>query len=107
MLNNHVEPGVIPQVETPRKAGNVEPFPSGKVTYLSPIPLPTLTPPYGPHIGELNDVCMDFGLGKPEVFMWQMTLGGPFSVSFSVAFLFPLVGGFLGLMFGDSWDEIW
>jgi len=107
MLNNHVEPGVIPQVETPRKAGDVEPFPSGKVTYLSPIPLPTLTPPYGPHIGELNDVCMDFGLGKPEVFMWQMTLGGPFSVSFSVAFLFPLVGGFLGLMFGDSWDEIW
>ncbi|AWA40448.1 hypothetical protein DBV33_18330 [Pseudomonas fluorescens] len=107
MLNNPIEPGVIPQVETPRKAGDVEPFPSGKVTYLSPIPLPTLTPPYGPHIGELNDVCMDFGLGKPEVFMWQMTLGGPFSVSFSVAFLFPLVGGFLGLMFGDSWDEIW
>ncbi|RBL68402.1 hypothetical protein C3E98_025830 [Pseudomonas sp. MWU13-2625] len=107
MLNNPVEPVVIPQVETRRKAGDVEPFPSGKVTYLSPLPLPTPISPYGPHIGELNDVCMDFGLGKPEVFMWQMTLGGPFSVSFSVAFLFPLVGGFLGLMFGDSWDEIW
>ena len=95
-----------PQPEQLKKAGDVEPIPGGKITYLAPLPLPTPMPPYGPHIGELNGVFMDFGLGSPSVFMWQMTLGGPFSVSFLVAFLFPLIAGFLGLMFGDNWDAI-
>ncbi|MCP1476529.1 hypothetical protein ABIA54_004625 [Pseudomonas sp. EB276 TE3739] len=106
MLNNHNEPVVDAQCEVIRKAGDVEPFPSGKITYLAPLPLPTQTPPYGPHIGVLNSVYMDFGLGNPQVFMWQMTLGGPFSGTFMIAFLYPLVGGFIGLMFGDSWEFI-
>jgi len=107
MLNNHVEPGVIPQVETPRKAGDVEPFPGGKVTYLAPLPLPAPIPPYGPHIGELNDVHMDFGLGSPQVFMWQMTLGGPLSLSVLVIFLFPLITGLMGISFGYGQEAIW
>ncbi|WP_336353637.1 hypothetical protein [Pseudomonas atacamensis] len=74
MLNNHNEPLVDAQCEVIRRAGDVEPFPSGKTTYLAPLPLPTPMPPYGPHIGELNDVYMDFGLGQPQAFMWQMTL---------------------------------
>ncbi|UVL92319.1 hypothetical protein LOY48_14635 [Pseudomonas siliginis] len=106
MLNNHNEPLVDAQCEVIRKAGDVEPFPSGKITYLAPLPLPTQTPPYRPHIGVLNSVYMDFGLGNPQVFMWQMTLGGPFSGTFMIAFLYPLVGGFIGLMFGDNWDFI-
>jgi len=38
--------------------------------------------------------------------MWQMTLGGPFAGTFSVAFLFPLLGGFLGLVLGYGWEDI-
>ncbi|UCP11043.1 hypothetical protein K5R88_05220 [Pseudomonas sp. MM213] len=90
-----------------RNAGDVEPFPSGRITYLAPLPLPTAMPPHGPHIGELNEVYMDFGLGSPQVFMWQVTLGGPFSGTLMLAFLPPLVAGFLGVVFGYSQVEIW
>ncbi|MCX4217309.1 hypothetical protein MKZ87_06615 [Pseudomonas sp. MCal1] len=107
MLNNHIEPVVISQIETPRKAGDVEPIPSGKVTYLAPLPLPTSIPAYGPHVGEMNDGFLDFGLGSPQVFMWQMTLGGPFSVTCTVLFLFPLITGFLGVIFGYGQEAIW
>jgi hypothetical protein len=107
MPNNRDEPVGRPHLEQPRKAGDIEPFPSGKITYLAPLPLPTPIPAYGPHIGELNDVFMDFGLGSPQVFMWQMTLGGPFSVSFTVVFLFPLITGFLGVIFGYGQEFIW
>ncbi|WP_181381738.1 hypothetical protein [Pseudomonas prosekii] len=96
-----------PHFEQSRKAGDVEPFPGGKITYLSPLPLPTPLSPHGSHIGELNDVYMDFGLGSPQVFMWQMTLGGPFAGAFAVAFIFPLIGGFLGLVLGYGWEDIW
>jgi hypothetical protein len=106
MLNNHNEPVVDAQCEVIRKAGDVEPFPSGKMTYLAPLPLPTPMPPYGPHIGELNDIYMDFGLGTLEVFSWQVILGGPFSGTFMIAFLYPLIGGFIGLLFGDNWEFI-
>ncbi|MCF4998984.1 hypothetical protein GIW70_26145 [Pseudomonas syringae] len=99
-------PSKLPINDQTRNAGEIEPFPGGTITYLAPLPLPTSLPPYGPHIGELNDVYMDFGLGSPSVFMWQMTLGGPFSVGCMIAFLFPLVGGVLGLLFGDSWVDI-
>ncbi|WP_207291493.1 hypothetical protein [Pseudomonas sp. DP16D-R1] len=107
MANNHDKPIGAPQLQQPKKAGDIEPFPSGKITYLAPLPLPTPMPPYGPHIGELNDVYMDFGLGSPQVFMWQMTLGGPFSVSSSIIFLFPLITGLLGIIFGYEQEAIW
>ena len=107
MPNKCPVPAPAPQLETPKKAGDIEPFPGGKITYLAPLPLPTPMPPYGPHIGEMNDVFMDFGLGSPSVFMWRVTLGGPLSLAFMIAFLFPLLGGFLGLIFGDDWEEIW
>ncbi len=93
-------------LEQSRNAGDVEPFPSGRITYLAPLPLPTPLPPHGPHIGELNEVYMDFGLGSPQVFMWQITLGGPFSGAFMIAFLFPIIGGFLGLVLGYGWEDI-
>ncbi|WP_366300252.1 hypothetical protein [Pseudomonas atacamensis] len=107
MPNNHNEPVVDAQCEVIRKAGDVEPFPSGKITYLAPLPLPTPMPPYGPHIGELNDVYMDFGLGQPQVFMWQMTLGGPVSLAVMVIFIFPLITGMLGVVFGYGPTLIW
>ncbi|MCX4217311.1 DNA-binding protein [Pseudomonas sp. MCal1] len=103
---NYLDKLDMPPPEKPRRAGDIEPFPSGKITSLAPLPLPTLMPPYGPHIGELNDGYMDFGLGTPQVFMWQVTVGLPFSGMFLVAFLFPLIGGFMFLLFGMGWDDI-
>ncbi|HCS44419.1 MAG TPA: hypothetical protein DIW52_16600, partial [Pseudomonas sp.] len=70
MPKNLDNPAPTPHLEQSRKAGDVEPFPSGKITYLAPLPLPTPLPPHGPHIGELNEVYMDFGWGSPEVFSW-------------------------------------
>ncbi|MDI3274530.1 hypothetical protein [Pseudomonas sp. AL03] len=96
-----------PHLEQSRKAGDVQPFPSGRITYLAPLPLPTPLPPLGPHIGELNDVYMDFGVGSPQVFMWQITLGGPFSGAFMIAFIFPPMIGCLGLMFGYDLAYTW
>ncbi|MCF4995452.1 hypothetical protein GIW70_12675 [Pseudomonas syringae] len=99
-------PVPTPDVEQSRKAGDIEPFPSGKITYLAPLPLPTPLPPYGPHIGALNEVYMDFGLGSPQVFSWQVILGGPFTLVFMVVFLFPLIGGFMFFLFGMGWEDI-
>ncbi|WP_183129232.1 hypothetical protein [Pseudomonas prosekii] len=93
--------------EQSREAGDVEPFLGGRITYLAPLPLPTLIPPHGPHIGELNDVYMDFGLGWPEVFSWQVILGLPFSGAFMVAFSFPPIVGCIGLMFGYDFAYTW
>ncbi|MEB0048826.1 hypothetical protein QN373_26165, partial [Pseudomonas sp. Dout3] len=106
MRNNLDKSVPAPHLEQSHKAGDIEPFPSGKITYLAPLPLPTPMPPSGPHIGELNEVYMDFGLGSPEVFSWQVILGGPLTLAFIVAFLFPLTGGFLGLVLGYDWVDI-
>ncbi|WP_081997857.1 hypothetical protein [Pseudomonas sp. 11/12A] len=108
MPNNHKEPIGAAQLQQPRKAGDIEPFPSGKMTYLAPLPLPTPMPPYGPHIGELNDVYMDFGLGSPQIFSWQVIFGGPLTMTFMFAFLLPLFSFFFGLVLGYdllySWE---
>jgi hypothetical protein len=95
-----------PKSEQSRNAGDIETFPGGKITYLAPLPLPTPLLPHGPHIGELNDVCMDFGLGSPQIFSWQVILGLPFSGTFMVTFLFPLIGGLMFFLFGMGWDDI-
>ncbi|MDI3274437.1 hypothetical protein [Pseudomonas sp. AL03] len=100
-------PMCAPHLDQPRNAGDVEPFPSGRITYLAPLPLPTPMPPHGPHIGELNEVYMDFGLGSPQVFSWQLILGGPFSGAFMIAFLIPPAIGCVGLMFGYDFAYTW
>ncbi|MDR9752757.1 hypothetical protein RG836_14980 [Pseudomonas sp. SZMC_28357] len=106
MPNNLDLPLPTPDLEQPRTAGDVEPFPSGKITYLAPLPLPTPLPPHGPHIGEMNDAFMDFGLGSPQVFMWQVTLGLPFNGAFFIAILIPLFVGFMFFIFGMDWTDI-
>ncbi|MHC8407063.1 hypothetical protein [Pseudomonas sp. TMB3-21] len=98
---------VTPLLKPPKSAGDIEPFIGGKITYLAPLPLPTPLPPHGSHIGELNDAHMDFGLGSPQIFSWQVILGGPFSVAFTITILFPIFTGFLGIVFGYGWAEIW
>ena len=106
MPNNLDQPLPAPYLEQPRKAGDVEQFSSGKITYLAPLPLPTPLPPHGSHIGKMNDVVMDFALGSPKIFMWQVTLGLPLNGTFIVAFLFPLIGGILGVLLGYDWVDV-
>jgi len=96
-----------PQLGQSCKAGDVEPFPSGRITYLAPLPLPTPLPPHGPHIGELNEVYMDFGVGSPQIFSWQVILGGPFSGACMFIFLLPLFSFCFGLVLGYEWLYSW
>ncbi|MCQ2999617.1 hypothetical protein NLO98_07595 [Pseudomonas syringae] len=69
-----------PPIHHAPHAGMVEAFPTGQVVYLAPLPLPTDLPAqdYGHAVGEVNETYLDFGVGLPAVFGWQMTLGGPF-----------------------------
>lgn len=68
-----------PPINHAPHAGMLEAFPTGQITYLAPLPLPTDLPAqdYGGAVGEVNDTYLDFGVGLPAVFGWQMTLGGP------------------------------
>ncbi|NUT75914.1 hypothetical protein HNO86_12760 [Pseudomonas sp. C1C7] len=83
-------------------------FSGGRITFMAPLPLPTLLPPFGPHIGEFTDVHMDFGSGSPKVYFWQVTFGVPLAIACMFAFLLPLFSFFLGLVFGYdalySWE---
>lgn len=89
------------------KAGEAESFPSGKLTFLSPIPLPTGLSPvdHGHAVGEVNEGYLDFGVGMPPVFGWQMTLGGPFGLFVLMAFGFPLIAFLVFYWLGDGWDD--
>jgi len=107
MLNDRSNPLSSSEYEGVKKAGDIEPFPTGKITYLAPLPLPTAMPPYGPHIGAFNDGYMDFGLGSLEVFPWQLIIGGTTAGTFIVLVLFPLFTGLLGILFGYGNEAIW
>ncbi|MGG7672819.1 hypothetical protein [Pseudomonas viridiflava] len=88
-------------------AGDVEQFSSGYITYLAPLPLPTETPPHSPYVSELNDTYLDFGGGKPQVFSWQMTLGGPFTAAMLMVLGGPIVIALFGASFGYGREDIW
>lgn len=90
--------------QTPR-AGRSEPFPSGRLTFLSPRPLPTGLPPvdHGHAVGEVNDGYLDFGTGVTSVFGWQATLGIPFFCFLFIAFGFPVIFYGLTIAHGKEW----
>ncbi|MGQ8920248.1 hypothetical protein ACUUYP_22885, partial [Pseudomonas lundensis] len=87
---------------TPPRAGDIEPFLTGRKTYLAPLPLPTDAHPYCPYISDINDVYLDFGGGNPNVFSYQTWLGAPFTFACIVAFGFPMISGFVVALLGDS-----
>ena len=98
------------QSEQPPRAGRSEPFPSGRLTFLAPKPLPTGLPPvdYGHAVGEVNNSYLDFGAGATSVFGWQSTLGIPFFCFLLGAFFFPFVVFLGGFTFGNGWeDALW
>ncbi|MBX8531230.1 hypothetical protein K5D32_16290 [Pseudomonas cichorii] len=92
--NLDVEP-IDPAATKLHRAGDVERFPSGSTTYLAPLPLPTDVPPHSPYVSDLNDTYLDFGGGKPQVFSWQMTLGGPFTIAVLIVLGIPLAVGLI------------
>ena len=96
-----------PAATSSKHSGDVEYFPSGRLTYLAPLPLPTGAQPYCPYISGYNDTYLDFGDGDPNVFSYQYSLGVPFTCAFLVAFVFPLLGGFLGMTLGYDSEESW
>ncbi|MEE3509682.1 hypothetical protein QN399_26190, partial [Pseudomonas sp. 10C3] len=53
----------------------------------------------------MSDAHMDFGLGLPAVFGWQMTLGGPFACFCLTAFVGPATFGLMDLGLGRSLEE--
>ena len=88
------------------RAGDIKKILTGTETYLAPLPLPTGAQPYCPSISDFNDVYLDFGGGKPNVFSYQLNLGGPFTFSCLLAFGSPVVGGFLGLVLDYPREDV-
>nr|WP_297399494.1 hypothetical protein [uncultured Marinobacter sp.] len=90
------------QPEQPPRAGRSEPFPSGRLTFLAPGPLPTGLPPvdHDHAVGEVNEGYLDFGTGVTPVFGWQATLGIPFFCFLLGAFGFPLIFSGLAIAHG-------
>jgi len=105
MMNEIAGP---PPINHDPYAGMLESFPTGLITYLAPLPLPTNLPAqdYGHAVGDVNDIYMDFGIGLPAVFGWQMTLGGPLNFFFMCSLIFPVVMLLMSLLLADSWERI-
>ena len=99
--------GPVKNSASNNRAGDVEYFPSGRQTYLAPLPLPTSEHPFCPYISGYNETFLDFGGGEPNVFSYQIWLGVPFTCSSLVAFGGPILGGVLTLILGDSISESW
>lgn len=94
----------VPGTERPPRVGGTETFPSGRLSFLSPKPLPTGLPAvdHAHAVGDVNTRYLDFGVGLPSAFGWQMVLGGPFGNFVLVAFVFPLIG--MAFVFAHTGD---
>lgn len=93
----------VADITTPR-AGSSETFKSGKVTYLSPLPLPTGLPPvdHSHIVAEVTDEYLELGAFTPNVFGWQLTLAMPMFVVVSLCIVLPVLGFFGGLVWGEG-----
>ena len=110
-MNNSKSISPQQPVETsPKKSGDIELCLAGRQTYLAPLPLPTAADPCCPYISDHNDIYLDFGGGEPNVFSYQINLGGPFTFLCLIAFGIPLIAGlgfvFLGSGFEDAWYAV-
>ena len=93
----------VADITTPR-AGSSESFKSGKVNYLSPLPLPTGLPPvdHSHVVAEVTDEYLELGAFTPNVFGWQLTLAMPMMVVVLSCIVLPVLMFFGGLTIGDG-----
>ena len=99
-------PSTDPAAMKVYRAGDIESFPSGYTTYLAPLPLPTEASPYSPYVSDLNDTYLDFGGGTPQVFSWQVVLGGPFTTAVLMILGIPLITGLIAAASGFGLAEV-
>ena len=85
----------------------LETFPTGQVVYLAPLPLPTDLPAqdYGNAVGGLNETYLDFGVGLPPAFAWQMGLGTPFWAIWFFGLFTPALDCLLSIAEGRGVEE--
>ncbi|WP_244900111.1 hypothetical protein [Oceanimonas baumannii] len=106
MSNNHQSPHCLDQ---PHQAGDRTTFAGGRVNYLAPMPLSTGEPgqDYAHAVGEINDTYLTFGVGLPQVFSWQLNIGGGIVGGVLLTmFSTPLVISFMTMMMGASIVEL-
>lgn len=99
--------GIKPAPTPAKRAGDIEYFPAGQKTYLAPLPLPTGAQPYCPYISDYNDIYLDFGGGIPNVFSYQVNLGGPLAGTCLMTLGFSILFWFWGVFQGESAVESW
>lgn len=89
------------------RAGRSDKFPSGAVTYLSPLPLPTGLPPVDHNhiVAEVRDGYLELGAYSPNVFSWQVTLGVPTGMLLLWTIVLPLFMFFGGFIYRDGWHD--
>lgn len=92
------------ETQSPR-AGRSDEFPSGEVTYLSPLPLPTGLPPvdHSHIVAEVRDEYLELGAYSPNVFSWQVTVGIPTGGLLLMTIVLPALMFVAGLIWGDGW----
>ncbi|MGP7735805.1 hypothetical protein ACTZQ0_16090, partial [Oceanimonas smirnovii] len=98
-----------PELSQPHQAGDCTTFVGGRVNYLAPMPLPTGQPAqdYAHAVGEINDTYLTFGVGLPQVFSWQLNIGGGIVGGVLLTmFSTPLVISFMTMMMGASIVEL-
>ncbi|MDL0430295.1 hypothetical protein QPM17_04115 [Marinobacter sp. TBZ242] len=98
-------------LETPKadianapRAGRSDRFPSGTVTYLSPLPLPTGLPAvdHSQIVTEVRDEYLELGAFTPNVFSWQVTVGIPMGMFVLTCVVFPITIFLGGLVWGEG-----
>ncbi|WPX29261.1 hypothetical protein [Pseudomonas sp. AH2] len=99
--------GGPPPINREPYAGMIETFASSQISYLAPTPLPTDRPAkdYGGAVGAVNDSHLDFGIGLPAVFGWQVTVGFPLFWYLMCVGLLPLLVGLTVLAIGGNPEE--
>lgn len=95
-----------PDSKSPR-AGRSDKFPSGAVTYLSPLPLPTGLPAvdHSQIVSEVCDEYLELGAFTPNVFSWQVTVGIPMGVLVITNIVVPILMFISGLTIGEGWQD--
>ena len=90
----------------PKRAGDKEVFPSGCLTYLAPLPLPTEAVAFCPVISQMSDRYLDFGGGEPNVFTYQMNIGVPLTCACLTGVGLPMFVALMAIIIGFEVEQV-